>query len=200
MQRRHVLRADLPAMVGMLARSFFDDPQMAFLFPDESTRAADLGVMFTTIAASMVPQGHTYVLDDGAAGLPAASLWSPPEVPSFPDEAASPIVETVVARYGDAGIGRLVAMGEAMDAHHPHAPHLYLFIIGVEPSRQGQGLGEQLLRPMLAHCDATGTSAYLESSNPRNLDFYRRLGFETISEFHPDGGPLFTGMWRDPIG
>ena len=57
-----------------------------------------------------------------------------------------------------------------------------------------------LLGPTLAHCDATGTAAYLESSNPRNLGFYRRLGFNTVSEFYPEGGPLFTGMWRDPVG
>jgi ribosomal protein S18 acetylase RimI-like enzyme len=198
-QRRHVLRADLPATIAVLVRSFFDDPQMSWLLPDPATRAADLELLFATIAASMVSQGHTYVLDDGAGEIVGAALWSPPEVISLPDESAGPIAEAVVARYGDEGLVRLAAMGEAMDRHHPHEAHMYLFILGVEPNRQGQGLGERLMRPVLDHCDVTRTEAYLESSNPRNLGFYRRLGFETVSEYHPDGGPLFTGMWRHPV-
>jgi len=39
--------------------------------------------------------------------------------------------------------------------------------------------------------------AYLESSNPKNLERYGRLGFEPLAEFSmPDGGPTVTTMWR----
>ena len=47
--------------------------------------------------------------------------------------------------------------------------------------------------------DATGAAVYLESTNPRNVGFYQRLGFDIVSEFHPEGGPLLTGMWREPV-
>ena len=200
MRRRHALAADLPILSAVLSQSFHDDPQMVFLFPDQATRDADLRVMFTTIATAGLRRGHTYVLDDAVGAISAAAIWSPPEVEPLADAEVGPLVEAIVGRYGDEGLMRVGAMGEAMDANHPHDPHLYLFIVGVDPSRQGQGLGETLLAPTLAHCDATGTAAYLESSNPRNIGFYQRLGFNTVSEFYPEGGPLFTGMWRDPVG
>jgi hypothetical protein len=39
--------------------------------------------------------------------------------------------------------------------------------------------------------------AYLESSNPANLDRYRRLGFVERGEFSlPADGPTVTTMWR----
>ena len=199
MRRRHALAADLPMLSAALSRSFIDDPQMSFLFPDQATRDTDLQVMFTTIALAGLRRGHTYVLPNDNGAIDAAAIWSPPEIQALSDAEAGPLVEAIVGRYGDEGLARVGAMSEAMEANHPHDPHLYLFIVGVDPSRQGRGLGETLLAPTLAHCDATGTAAYLESSNPRNLGFYRRLGFHTASEFYPEGGPLFTGMWRDPV-
>lgn len=185
---------------AVLARSFHDDPQMTYLFPDPATRGVDLELMFGLIAAAGLRRGHTYALADDSGEVVAGSIWSPPEISALSDDEVGPLVEAVVGRYGDEGLMRLGAMSTVMDEHHPHDAHLYLFIVGVDPSRQGAGLGEALLAPTLAHCDDTATPAYLESSNPRNVGFYRRLGFEVVSEFHPDGGPLFTGMWRTPRG
>lgn len=184
----------------VMSRSFFDDPQMAFLFPDPATRSADLQVMFTVIASAGLRRGHSYVLagDDGT--IAAGAIWSPPEIQSLSETEVGPIIEAIGGRYGDDGVMRIAAMSDAMEVHHPHDPHLYLFVVGVDPTRQGHGLGEALLAPSLAHCDATGSAAYLESSNPRNIGLYQRLGFHAVSEFYPEGGPLFTGMWRDPIG
>jgi ribosomal protein S18 acetylase RimI-like enzyme len=200
MRRRHALSADLPSLSAVLARSFYDDPQMRFLLPDDHSRVDDLQVMFATIAAAGLRRGHTYVLTDEQGDTAAAAIWSPPEVESLGDDEVGPLVEMLVGRYGDDGLARVGALSEAMATHHPADPHLYLFIVGVDPGRQGQQLGQALIAPTLAHCDDTGTAAYLESSNPRNIGFYERLGFHTVSEFHPEGGPLFTGMWRDPVG
>ena len=81
---------------------------------------------------------------------------------------------------------------------HPEELHWYLWILGIDTSQQGRGLGVLLMEPVLARCDLDGIAAYLESSNPRNVPFYERQGFEVRSEFHPEGGPLITGMWRAP--
>ena len=190
----HVIPDDHDKSAALLARSFDGDPQMRFLFPDPATRVADLTDFFSTILGAGVRRGHTYTIPGRAV-----SLWAPPAVTALTDDEAGPIVELIAGRYGAEGIARLVALSEAMATHHPTDPHMYLFIVGVEPSLQGQGIGLAILGPTLAHCDVVGASAYLESSNPRNISFYERLGFEVRSEFYPEGGPLFTGMWRDPL-
>jgi ribosomal protein S18 acetylase RimI-like enzyme len=60
------------------------------------------------------------------------------------------------------------------------------------------GVGARLVAPLLERLDADGIGAYLESSNPRNLSFYERLGFTELWTDTPAGGPPMTGMWRDP--
>jgi GNAT superfamily N-acetyltransferase len=194
---RHLLRADLEHAAAVLARAFTDDPVMSWLFPDEATRTEDLAVLHGACLHAGHGHGHIYGLGRGAA-LQAAAIWAPPEVEPFDDADVESIGALLYGRYGDEGVGRLSAFAEAAGAHHPTDPHFYLFIVGVEPSQRGQGLGASLLVPVLARCDADGLPAYLESTNPRNLTLYRRLGFETRHEFYPEGGPLLTGMWREP--
>ncbi len=58
-------------------------------------------------------------------------------------------------------------------------PHWYLPLIGVDPAHQGEGHGDALMAYALARCDRDHAPAYLESSKPRNIPFYRRYGFET---------------------
>ena len=87
------------------------------------------------------------------------------------------------------------------DAFRPHPrepPHHYLRVLGCDPNRQGQGIGSRLLEPTLAQCDTRGEPAYLESSNEKNLSFYRRHGFETTAEVVTHLGARAWLMWRAP--
>jgi ribosomal protein S18 acetylase RimI-like enzyme len=77
--------------------------------------------------------------------------------------------------------------------------HLYLATLGVDPPHQGRGVGAALLRSGLARADVQGLPCYLETMLERNLDFYRRFGFEVAGEaVVPAGGPRFWGMARSP--
>jgi ribosomal protein S18 acetylase RimI-like enzyme len=85
---------------------------------------------------------------------------------------------------------------EQMEAFHPTEPHWYLAIIGVEPAKQGRGLGAQLMEGALTRCDEEGLIAYLESSNPANISLYQRHGFEVIGEIQVADTPVVTPMLR----
>jgi len=69
-------------------------------------------------------------------------------------------------------------------------------MIGVDPVRQGRGLGSALLEAGLARCDAEGAMAYLESSNPKNVPLYERYGFEVLGVIEPEDFPPLTPMLR----
>ncbi len=55
---------------------------------------------------------------------------------------------------------------------------------------------------VLEKADREGIHCYLESSNPRNVSFYERAGFENKRTVELKGGkkPLLTLMRRDPKG
>ena len=60
-------------------------------------------------------------------------------------------------------------------------------------------LGGQVIAPVLERCDVERVPAYLESSNPRNVPFYQRHGFQVVDEIVlEEGGPVLHTMWRDP--
>jgi GNAT superfamily N-acetyltransferase len=103
---------------------------------------------------------------------------------------------------GEEAIGRFGAVMNHLEAlHHRDMPidHWYLFGMGVDPTRQGQGIGGQLLQPILRKADATGVPCYLETQKERNVPFYRRHGFEvTVETDIPGGGPHFWIMQRHP--
>ncbi|HET9583943.1 MAG TPA: GNAT family N-acetyltransferase, partial [Bradyrhizobium sp.] len=94
-----------------------------------------------------------------------------------------------------ADIARVI---EEMARYHPEEPHWYLPFIGVDPARQGNGLGAALLRSILAECDKMRLPAYLESTNPRNRPLYERHGFKEIGEIRAGDCPPVVPMLRQP--
>jgi GNAT superfamily N-acetyltransferase len=86
-----------------------------------------------------------------------------------------------------------------MQRKHPRSPpHWYLSLLGTDPDARGHGFGSAALQPVLDRCDSDGTGIYLESSKPRNIGFYERLGFRTTGELQLPGGPKMWPMWREP--
>jgi ribosomal protein S18 acetylase RimI-like enzyme len=69
-------------------------------------------------------------------------------------------------------------------------------VLGVDVSRQGKGLGSLLMKHALQRVDAARLPAYLESSNPRNIPFYERHGFEVVGRIQTGKSPVVTPMVR----
>jgi ribosomal protein S18 acetylase RimI-like enzyme len=87
---------------------------------------------------------------------------------------------------------------EQMAGYHPHEPHWYLPLIGVDPAHQAKGIGDALMAYALERCDRDKVPAYLESSNPRNVPFYQRHGFEPIGAIQAGTSPTLVPMLRKP--
>jgi ribosomal protein S18 acetylase RimI-like enzyme len=83
----------------------------------------------------------------------------------------------------------------ALDSAHPAEPHWYLSTLGVDPNRQREGFGNELLRSWLENTDRNGDNAYLESDTEENVEFYSRAGFEPAGELDILGARIWQ-MWR----
>ncbi len=184
------------ALADITADAFRDDPFNRWLFGGfEPMRRT-----FTNLAQHIyAPNGFCQILQQDGEDL-AATMWLLPGDKANP--ALAGMLQTYWGLFASGGFDALMrgkAAGEAMEKHHPVAPHAYLFTVGVASAGRGRGLGRRLIDPVLAACDRNGTTAYLENSNPANRRFYASLGFERVELFHakPESPPL-EAMQRLP--
>ncbi len=191
---RPIQPGDLEPLSAMLARSFDDDPIFRAILPDDAHRRRALPILFRAwIARLHLGRPGSYTTDDHAG----AALWAMPgqwSIGPFTLLVMGPAMLSALRMRAWPGLRVL----HAVEAPHPREPHRYLRVIGCDPSRQGQGVGARLLAPTLAELDANGEAAYLESSNEKNLSFYRRHGFEPRGEVVTHLGPRAFLMWRAP--
>ena len=192
---RQVGRADVGPLATVLARALDDDPMFRALYPAGARRNRTLTAMFRAwLQLLHLPHGTSWTTDDLAGG----ALWMPPGTWKIGLWDQARLAPRVVGSLA----GRIVAslrVLSAIEAKHPESPpHHYLRLLGCDPSRQGQGIGSRLMRPMLDICDERREPAFLESSNERNHAFYRRHGFETIEVITTYLGPRVWLMWREP--
>ncbi len=181
---------------AVLARAFQDDPAWSWLFPDAGRRREVMPWLFR-LGFEMS------TADVWGAGEPlvGAARWLPPGRPPVRVGATLRALAVTPLRLGATTIpflayGRAV---EVMRARAAAAPHWYLAGIGVEPARQRQGIGGELLQPGLRAAREAGVPAVLLTNTERNLSFYNRHGFEVVLEgATPEGGPYAWAMVAHP--
>jgi ribosomal protein S18 acetylase RimI-like enzyme len=193
---RNAQRRDVREMSRSLGRAFYDDPIMMWMLPNAAQRAKSLPRMFAAMTRHHFLAGGGAEVATNGSGIGAAALWDPPGrwKQSGRDELL--MMPTVIWAFRSRVPAARQVM-EIMKREHPEEPHWYLAVIGSDPTVRGAGFGQALMRSRLDRCDAEHAPAYLESSNPDNVPYYMRFGFEVTGEIKlPDGGPSMFPMWR----
>jgi ribosomal protein S18 acetylase RimI-like enzyme len=123
-------------------------------------------------------------------GVGAAAAWLSPADSSRLREArvAKRRTATVTDDVSTAADRRRWAW---LDSHLPDRPVWFLDLLAVAPEAQGAGLGGVLVRHGTARARAAGLTAFLETSNERNLAFYASHGFHIVDQGEaPGAGPM----------
>lgn len=202
LQQVEVRRAapdDVERLKGVLARAFDDDPFLNWFIRQDDKRAQRLErAMEVALTKMSNGMNETWT----GAQFEGGALWRRPGEVKMSALQSLVLTPPFASVTGWSGLGRFInAMNQFEKKHEHYAPgeHYYLFVLGVEPSLQGRGIGGQLMKPVLDRADAEGRPCYLESSNPRNVPFYERHGFRVMEQLkaHPTA-PLVACMLREP--
>lgn len=168
---------------GVLARAFQDYPLFANFIPEASKRNLLLPDIFEFLTRYGVLYGEVYATSPGLEGI---AVW-------FPSEKAEMTLLRMIRIWGfrliydyvrtRRSISRLLSYNEyalKVQNRHLHCPHWYLFLIGVDPTFQGKGYANALIKPMLTRIDKEHLSCYLETQDEKNISIYERYGFEVV--------------------
>jgi len=192
---RRARAADVPAMAGVMARAFADDPLMRWVLPDDDTRVARMERWFAAVYRQVSLEHLVVYTSDPVHGV---AEWAPPGGWRLRRRDALPSIPATI-RWLRSGTFRISTAMAALADQHPSEPHWYLGGLGTDPAFQGRGVATALLQPVLDRCDDSGTPAYLETQKEANLPFYARHGFAVVGQLDvPGGGPHIWRMWRDP--
>lgn len=184
----------------LIADTFFHDPIMTYMFPNEAERALYAPAQFIPLVRYGHLFGEVYTTADRTDGV---AVWLPPNATTMPEEQRKTAgLDQIPTLVGAEPWARFNTIMEHLEERHQQdapAPHWYLMLLAVAPTAQNRGIGSALLKPILARADREGTPCYLETVIPRNLPFYQRQGFHIITAgIEPQSNTHYWTLRRDP--
>lgn len=195
---RTATAADRAKVVDSLASAFSEDPLFTWMSAAGQKRPLEpkMRILFDTfLKLDLARSDHLVFTDEDRIG---AAIWKHPnrwKMPTGDMVRALPGMLRALGTKAPKMIGAITALEKV----HPIEEHYYLEVLGTHQDKQSKGIGSAVMGHMLDRCDTEGMPAYLESSNPRNIPFYARHGFEPTGEIVVGkGAPTVTAMWRKP--
>jgi ribosomal protein S18 acetylase RimI-like enzyme len=187
---RTIKTKDRTKAIETLVLAFASDPQLRFLYSDPLKYQTYAFNFFKAFGGNAFEQESAHQ----AAGYSGVALWLPPD--THPNE--EDLVNLIHKSADESKIQTVLSVLEQQGHYQPDEPHWHLPLIGVDPSKQGNGYGSSLLQYGLELIDRQGSIAYLENTNPRNKTLYERHGFEEIGVIQVNDSPPLFPMIRYP--
>ena len=132
---------------SLLARAFHDQPFERFYEPDAERRTRLLREVYLRLVRYCFACGEPYVTGDELAGV---ALWMPPHATHMtPEQEREFGLDRSHEIFGETAFARSRPLLDLLNERHERdmkETHWYLPILGVDPSRQGTGVGGALLR------------------------------------------------------
>jgi GNAT superfamily N-acetyltransferase len=189
------------ALIGGLARAFYDDPLFNFFVPDPISQTKGLLAFMGASVVDATPFGEIWIART-AGKFACGAVWLPPG--AYPRGTRRDLMTNLrglptFVRSGRRLAGAVRLLNALDKAHHAiDEPHYYLAILGTDPLYQRSGAGSAALRPVLDRCDREGVTAYLETQKEENLAYYARHAFELIEKVDVGGVPPVWTLSRKP--
>lgn len=178
---RLAVPGDRTRVTDTLVAAFAGDPVLRYLFPGDAEYPLGAAEFFGALFDKRVAAGTAWVADDGRA----VALWDGADATGSSDLGGlDPAVRARLAEYDD-----------AVHAALPSEPFWYLGVLGTHPDSAGKGWGRALMSAGIAA--AGNLPCLLETSNPANVGFYGRSGWQVAGEIDQ---PVPTWILRiDPV-
>lgn len=195
-------KAQLEPAAEVLGRAFLDYPMLCYYYPEEKIRNK-ISLFFVSVGVyTGFRYGEIYTTSPNLEGI---AIWFPPgNYPLSFGKMLRSVPFSILFGFARYGGVRMRSLGDYLDStHHRLVPfrHMYLQVLGVDPSFQGKGYAGKLVRPVLSKLENEGLPCYLETLDERNIDLYEHFGFGVIEKSNvPDTELTVWAMLRGKAG
>lgn len=194
------MHPDTDGLASAMSRAFYDDPLFIHFFPNAAKREQHAYYTFRYMLTHAHNCGDVVATEGGTDG---AAVWLPSRAMEYSslDLIRFGAIRGVLHQGIPALFRQLRALNIMLAMHRSIIiePHYYLAAVGVDPARQGKGLGSALLRPTLERFDDERMPAYLDTHNERNVSLFQRFGFEILHHgYLPNSSVMHWAMLRLP--
>jgi ribosomal protein S18 acetylase RimI-like enzyme len=188
----------IDVLANILTSAFFDDPFYNYIFPDKSNRHNKLFWLMEKLVLYGNKYGKIGITNEPINGV---IIWLKPSSPML---SIRGLIEVGILRmpviFGPRGTNKLIRISHEWEYLQKREPkrHWYLLAIGVDPAKQGRGIGSSLMMPILLEADQSKLSCYLETMTIKDIQFYNRHGFEIVHKGMINESIPYWTMRRDP--
>lgn len=183
---------DVDFVAQTLAAAYIEDPVLVWAMPKEATRQADAEIFFRFLLKRERSHRREIFATSDCSAVAVITQVDQEDQTAKGDPFSLRLLqreESPVAKYF-----------RWIETFRPDIPHYYLEFIGCLKTQRSKGVGSFLLESLLKKSDTEGRTFWCWSSNPRNLTFYRRLGFNVCEKLYRDSAtPAVTSLIRLPV-
>ncbi len=180
--------ADRDEAADLLTDAFFDNPGHTFIYPNVTTRRAQLRWLMYANLGAQLAVGQGFARRNANRELVAMAFWHAPGAPRATAEQLARFGFLEMASlHGADTFERMRTSVEEIERRRLEGlrgrPSWYLNNMVIRGDYRGQGLGTWILQRELREVvDPSGFPASLTTQKAENAEFYRRLGFEVADD------------------
>lgn len=160
-------------IISLLRNSFNDNLSVNYIIKQDQKRTQRLTALMDYSFEICMQFGEVWLSDDENAC--ALILYPQNKRPTLWLD-----IQLIINAIGIGGIKKALSREALIKTKKPTTPMHYIWFIGVNLTVQHNGIGTKLLQEIIAQ--SQGLPVYLETSNLKNLPWYKRFGFEIYDQ------------------
>lgn len=186
--------------IKLFAEAFKDDPMNLLIFKDESNRLEMVEAIYRFVLSCIVPDQGLILkgLEYNGKLVGAVIITEPGNKREW-----TPFLigegEKLGFKTGEGYVKLIKEYVQKASRYRPAVPHFYINELAVSPEFQGKGYGKALMEYVenISGNHLLYRVIALDTSNPENVKFYERLGYEVTKKFRFHGIKGFSMAKKD---
>ncbi len=162
-------------VIEILSECFEKNKSVNWIVKQDSKRKERIRYLMDYSFEACIETGQVYITDDLTGVIICSN--SDDKLPIL--EEAYLTIQFVLKVTGFEGIAKALKREQYIKDFHPKDEEfIYIWFIGLKKTEQGKGVGSAMLQEIIARSNHEHIPIYHETSNERNLHFYKKHGFE----------------------